>query len=61
MEPPTTKSPCFVYPQANNGMYMWNQVIYSHYVLACYLLEECFVDGFGDIKNGEITINIVLL
>jgi hypothetical protein len=23
--------------------------------------KECFVDGFGDIKNGEITINIVLL
>jgi hypothetical protein len=27
MEPPATQSPCFVYLQANNDMYMWNQVI----------------------------------
>ena len=27
MEPPATQSPCFVYLQANNDIYMWNQVI----------------------------------
>jgi hypothetical protein len=27
MEPPATQSPCFVYLQANNDMYIWNQII----------------------------------
>ena len=27
MEPLATQSPCFVYLQANNDMYMWKQVI----------------------------------
>ena len=30
MEPPSTQSPCFVYLQADNDMYMWNHVICTY-------------------------------
>ena len=47
MEPPAAQSPCFVYLQANNDMYTWNQVICTQVTM--FLLvssqKECFVDG----------------
>jgi hypothetical protein len=39
MEPPATQSPCFVYLQNNNDMYMWNKVIYT-YVTMFYLVSS---------------------